>query len=170
MTAAIQIFFKCLKSPIYYSVDDHASYFIGVNNYHQVGNALSSYDEMHQPIHTLCQWCAGKMFHKQEAWKIKALICIICWFPWWKYLCQAVWQCSSEEVHIIYSHEQRVLPFCYFDKDVLSKANSSTLVLDPIPPYFLKTSLTDKRLSSKSSIYLLIFLEEISSQYLSWYV
>lgn len=55
MTAAIQIFFKCLKSPIYYAVDDHASYFIGVNNYQQAGNALSSYDEMHQAIHTLCQ-------------------------------------------------------------------------------------------------------------------
>lgn len=54
MTAAIQIFFKCLKSPIYYSVDEHGSYFIGVNSY-QAGNALSSCDEMHQPIHTLCQ-------------------------------------------------------------------------------------------------------------------
>lgn len=57
MTAAIKIFFKCLKSPIYYSVDDHASYFIGVNNYHQTGNALSSYDEMHQPVHTLPVMC-----------------------------------------------------------------------------------------------------------------
>lgn len=55
MTAAIQIFFKRLKSPIYYSVDEQASYFIGVNSYHQAGNALSSYDEMHPPIHTLCQ-------------------------------------------------------------------------------------------------------------------
>lgn len=57
MTAAIQIFFKYLKSPIYYSVDEHGSYFIGVNSY-QAGNALSSCDEMHQPIpYTLLVMC-----------------------------------------------------------------------------------------------------------------
>lgn len=33
MRTATQILFKCLKSPIYHSVDDFASYLIDVNRY-----------------------------------------------------------------------------------------------------------------------------------------